>query len=139
MPKDVGSRAIPIHDHLADILRAYRRNEGYVLRAHTQFKGERVGTKRVYRYDPKKIWLRVLEKTTAAGLKPITPHGMRHTFASNLLKDGVSDELVSRWLGHADTSMVHQTYGHLRSWHGDINRMTFNGTPLNKGLPQGSE
>lgn len=53
----------------------------------------------------------------------ITPHGMRHSFASNLLMAGVSDVLVARWLGHANTAMVHQRYGHLLAYHGDINRM----------------
>jgi len=76
----------------------------------------------LYRYDPKKIWNMVLEKAIAAGTKAITPHGMRHSFASNLLMGGAADWMVARWLGHADTSMVNQTYGHLVAYHGDINR-----------------
>jgi integrase len=77
-------------------------------------------TKRIYRYDPKKVWLRVLAKVTA---KAITPQGMRHAFASNLLMAGVSDTLIARWLGHADTSMVQLHYGHLLADYGDINRV----------------
>jgi integrase len=48
---------------------------------------------------------------------------MRHSFASNLLMAGVSDVLVSRWLGHADTSMALGHYGHLLAYHGDIHRV----------------
>lgn len=48
---------------------------------------------------------------------------MRHSFASNLLIAGVSDVLVARWLGHADTSMLHQRYGHLLAYHSDIDTL----------------
>jgi integrase len=121
-PKDGESRAIPMHQRLVEILRPYQRTTGWVLHANKPMP-KRGGTKRVYRYDPKKIWLRVLKKATANGAKAITPHGMRHSFASNLLMVGVSDVLISRWLGHADTSMVHSHYGHLLSYHRDINRV----------------
>jgi integrase len=47
---------------------------------------------------------------------------------------GATDTMVARWLGHADTSMVHQTYGHLLAYHGDINRMRFTDIPPS-GLP----
>jgi len=49
---------------------------------------------------------------------------MRHSFISNLLMAGVSDALVSRWLGHANTAMAHKHYGHLLAYHGDINKLT---------------
>lgn len=48
-------------------------------------------------------------------------YGMRHSFASNLLIDRVSDVKVARWLGHGDTRMVHKHYGHLLSYDDDIN------------------
>jgi integrase len=40
-------------------------------------------------------------------------HGLRHTYASDLVRQGVSLSLVARQLGHADTRSVSQTYGHL--------------------------
>jgi integrase len=49
---------------------------------------------------------------------------MRHSFASNLLMAGESDVKVARWLGHADTSMIHRHYGHLLSYDDSINRVT---------------
>ena len=52
----------------------------------------------------------------ARGLLPVVLP-VRHQLA------GVSDVLVARWLGHADTSMVHEHYGHLLSYHSDINRV----------------
>lgn len=127
-PKDGEARAVPMHDRLVEILRPFRKAEGYVL-APAKVMPKRGGTKRVYRYDPKAIWNRVLNKAVEAGAKAVTPHGMRHSFASNLLMAGVSDVLIARWLGHADTSMIHQHYGHLLAYHGDINRMNLGARP----------
>ncbi len=47
---------------------------------------------------------------------------MRHSFASNLLNAGVSDVKVAKWLGHADTKMVHLHYGHLLGYDDCINQ-----------------
>ena len=75
----------------------------------------------IYRYNPKKVWLRIMEAIREAGGKPITLYGMRHSFASNLLINNVRDVKVARWMGHADTRMVHRHYGHLLSYDDDIN------------------
>lgn len=40
-------------------------------------------------------------------------HGLRHTYASDLIKQGVPIDAVARQLGHADTRTVAATYGHL--------------------------
>lgn len=122
-PKDGEARSVPVPERLRVILVQYRRKEGYILQP-AKAMPKRGGSKRVYRYDPKKVWLRVVAKVVQAGVKSITPNGMRHSFASNLLMAGVSDVLVARWLGHADTSMVHERYGHLLAYHGDINKVT---------------
>ena len=51
-------------------------------------------------------------------------------------KSGTTDVLVSRWLGHADTTMLHQTYGHLLAYHGDINKVRFGVTQHSGLLPE---
>jgi integrase len=43
----------------------------------------------------------------------ITLHGLRHTFASHAVMNGVPLMVVAQTLGHADTRMVETTYGHL--------------------------
>lgn len=40
-------------------------------------------------------------------------HGLRHTYASDLVRQGVPLDVVARQLGHADTRTVANTYGHL--------------------------
>lgn len=48
-----------------------------------------------------------------AGLQGVTPHTMRHTFASILISEGRSVEFVRDQLGHAHTSTTLDTYSHL--------------------------
>lgn len=40
-------------------------------------------------------------------------HGLRHTYASDLVRNGVPLTLVARQLGHSDSRAVAATYGHL--------------------------
>ena len=121
--RSLGYDIIYTMQSLVDIMRPFHRTTGWVLNPAKSMP-KRGGTKRVYRYDPKKVWLRVMKEVVAAGGKAITMYGMRHSFASNFLIAGVSDVKVSRWLGHSDTRMVHRHYGHLLSYDGDINAVT---------------
>ena len=121
-PKDGEERSVPIQTDLAALLRRYRKASGYILEPKSA-KPRHDGKKHTYRYDPQRIWNRIVKKVEEGGGKRISPHGMRHSFASNLLMAGVSDVLVSRWLGHANTAMVHKHYGHLLAYHGDINKL----------------
>lgn len=71
-------------------------------------------------------WFRQLvAKAAEAGtpLAPITPHGLRHTFASVALANGVPLATVSQTLGHADPGVTSRTYQHaLASRSGDAER-----------------
>jgi integrase len=40
-------------------------------------------------------------------------HGLRHTYASDLVRQGVPLDIVAKQLGHASTATVSNTYGHL--------------------------
>lgn len=48
-----------------------------------------------------------------AGLADVTPHALRHTFASILIAQGRDVQFVSRQLGHSKTSTTWDTYIHL--------------------------
>lgn len=49
--------------------------------------------------------------------KELTFHGLRHTYASQLVQSGASLSAVAEQLGHADTQTVSSTYGHLAARH----------------------
>jgi integrase len=58
---------------------------------------------------------RALLQALAAGAitPPITFHGLRHTYASHAIMNGVPLMVVAQNLGHANTRMVERHYGHL--------------------------
>ena len=49
----------------------------------------------------------------AAGVRPITLHGLRHTCATLLMAAGVPVNVVSARLGHAKTSITSDIYAHV--------------------------
>ena len=55
------------------------------------------------------------EAVAAAKIEPgISFHGLRHTWASLAVMNGMPLMVVARNLGHADTRMVEMHYGHLK-------------------------
>jgi len=123
-PKDKEARTIPIHENLHAILLQHRQPSGYLLTPQKVYE-KRGGTIRVYRYDPAAVWVRITDRIVATGGKRISCHAMRHSFASNLLQAQVSDSLIADWMGHADTTLIHERYGHLLAYHRGINAVKF--------------
>lgn len=48
-----------------------------------------------------------------AGVRYLSPHKMRHSYATNLICSGADIKTVSALLGHADTSVTLQIYTHI--------------------------
>jgi site-specific recombinase XerD len=48
-----------------------------------------------------------------AGLRGITPHKVRHTFATLLLQAGAELSVVSELLGHSDVNITKRFYVHV--------------------------
>ncbi|MHA6345762.1 tyrosine-type recombinase/integrase [Roseivivax sp. CAU 1761] len=69
--------------------------------------------------DREKVWRRqhtnLFRRAIAkAGLPTsFVFHGLRHTYASDLVRAGVPLDIVAKQLGHANTITVSNTYGHL--------------------------
>lgn len=61
----------------------------------------------------RRAWLRILKR---AGLDYFPPHGLRHSFASMLVADGVPLETVGALLGHK-SSVTTRRYAHHRPEH----------------------
>ena len=62
-------------------------------------------------YHPSALANRFKQMTTAFGLE-MSWHGMRHQFASTLINQGVSPEVIAYLLGHATIQMTQQ-YAHI--------------------------
>lgn len=95
--------AAVLRDHLVKHKMATR-GEGLVL-----------GRDGVAPFDQSSARSRALKAWTKAdpALEPITLHECRHTFASLMIAAGVNAKALSTYMGHANSSITLDRYGHL--------------------------
>jgi integrase len=63
--------------------------------------------------DPNSLYHRFVTLVEKAGVPRIPFHGLRHSHATLLMKQGVHPKVASERLGHADISITLQTYSHV--------------------------
>ncbi len=63
-------------------------------------------------YSPDRVGARVKELMKAVGLEGVSLHNLRHTNATESLRNGVPLAEVSRRLGHADQNITLSIYSH---------------------------
>lgn len=76
-----------------------------------EFKKSSTGT-RVFEWKSYFVEKAIAQGTSAAGVKRIHVHGLRHSHASYLISKGVNIVLISKRLGHSKTSITLDTYSH---------------------------
>lgn len=99
-PRMKGRGVVPIGDELNDVLKAQPWNKsGYVI---DDWSGNNSLLDRPFR-----------QACDSIGLGDVTPHTLRHTVATRLVKRGVPLLPVSRLLGHKSVTTTERNYMHL--------------------------
>ncbi|MGH2857537.1 MAG: tyrosine-type recombinase/integrase [Solirubrobacteraceae bacterium] len=99
-----GRRKVPI----AVILRDYLVEHGLESRSGLVF-ARADGTP----FAPSAVSARARTAWTMAGLRPITLHECRHTFASLMIAAGVNPKALQTFMGHSTITVTLDRYGHL--------------------------
>jgi len=109
-------RIIPIHRRAAQALEEYLvEARPYLLRNRDQ--NALFLNRRGQRLTRQGFWLILKAYAKAAGIKTaVTPHTLRHSFATHMLSGGADLRAVQELLGHANISST-QVYTHLTSEH----------------------
>lgn len=114
---EAGERTMALDPETVTALRAHRKRqsaERLACRRDWQG-GDRVFTLADGRELPGDTVLKALQRhAKAAGLPRTTVHKLRHAYATAALRAGVSPEVLSKRLGHADVSITLSIYAHVR-------------------------
>jgi integrase/recombinase XerD len=114
--KGAKERTIPIHDQALEALVGYL-EDGRPLLVHNKDEDALFVNRRGERLTRQGFWLILKGYAKAANLSPdITPHTLRHSFATHMLRGGMPLRNVQEMLGHANISTT-QVYTHLTSDH----------------------
>lgn len=110
-------RIIPISDVAVDWLNRYLTTTRVALldgKPNTQFIFLNAHGRQLTRQA---IWLMIKKYVNQAGIKRhVTPHTLRHSFATHLLENGADLRIVQELLGHSDISTT-QIYTHVSHQH----------------------
>ena len=109
-------RLIPIHQQAASAVREYLEQARPKL-AHNKEERALFLNPRGDRLTRQGFWQKLKEYAKSANLEAdVTPHTLRHSFATHMLSGGADLRYVQEMLGHANISTT-QVYTHLTSEH----------------------
>ncbi len=108
-------RIIPIYRKAALIVAEYL-TEARPHLAHDDTERALFLNRRGERLTRQGLWQILKEYAKSAGLKDITPHTLRHSFATHILSGGADLRSLQELLGHANISTT-QVYTHLTTEH----------------------
>lgn len=116
MGKGQKERTIPIHDQAAVSVVEYL-NEGRSVLVKNRAESALFVNRRGERLTRQGFWLILKQYAREANIsKPVTPHTLRHSFATHMLRGGAPLRNVQELLGHANISTT-QVYTQIANEH----------------------
>jgi integrase/recombinase XerD len=114
--KGAKERSIPIHDHALEAVNGYL-EDGRPMMVRNHNEVALFVNRRGERLTRQGFWLILKGYAKSANLGDgVTPHTLRHSFATHMLRGGMPLRNVQEMLGHANISTT-QVYTHLTSDH----------------------
>jgi integrase len=117
---EASERTIPLNDLARVALRQARLNQAWAQRTTKGWKNpdgylfvQAAGRHINYRTQSTHFSDLVAAATKKLGIPSLTIHGLRHTFATQLLTEGERIEIISKLLGHSDITITLKTYAKL--------------------------
>jgi integrase/recombinase XerD len=105
-------RVVPLGRKAVTALERYR-NVGRPQLVTPRSPGNVFITQRGTPFAPVTLWLRVKQRVRRAGIaRNVTPHMLRHSFATHLLEHGADLRVIQELLGHASISTT-EVYTHV--------------------------
>ena len=125
------SRDVPFSPSLLETLRAYWRSarpKGYLFPTRFFVFNDKRDRRKEYPTSDKTIWYTCQQAARTAGItKHVTPHTLRHSFATHLLEVGTDLRTIQFLLGHGDlrttAKYLHLSERHLRSVPNPLERL----------------
>lgn len=106
-------RLVPIHDRALESVDCYV-NEARPSLSRSSDEAALFLNHRGQRLTRQGFWLILKAYSTAAQIEGITPHTLRHSFATHMLNGGTDLRKVQEWLGHSSISTT-QIYTQLNT------------------------
>jgi integrase/recombinase XerD len=106
MGKGRKPRTVPISDYVAQVLKAWIERDGH---SEWLFPADNLSGY----WDERSYEKTFKRQCKRYGIKPFTPHALRHFFATQSLRNGARLEVVSRLLGHASIAITADIYTHI--------------------------
>lgn len=108
MGKGRKRRTVPVSEYVASVLKAWVERDG-----HSPWLFP-AATPKGY-MDERNFDKTFKRQCRRCGVKPFTPHALRHYFATHSLRNGMRVEVLSKILGHSSVAITIDLYVHINS------------------------